>query len=181
MDSCSVRKIALVLVHCNFKSLASPGASDIHICVAEDVIGIVLCRCAIILTRLDIAADHVSGKCCTCALRTGDLAGHKGLAVREICNGNRRITMDCCELQLRGLVVISAIQGIECRRLTRIGRTVIVDDPHAERQFTAGDRQLIDEFIGILCDGNLTADARGCRGRNAHKDRAAVCLTGTRK
>ena len=137
MDSCSVRKIALVLVHRNFKSLTSPGASDIHICVAEYVIGIVLCRCAIILARLDIAANHVSGKACICALGTGYLAGHKGLTVREIRNGNRRIAVYGCKLQLCGLIVISAIQGIECRRLARIGRTVIVDDAHAERQFTA--------------------------------------------
>ena len=179
MDSCSVRKIALVLVHRNFKSLTSPGASDIHICVAEDVIGIVLCRCAIILTRLDIASYHVSGRCRTGALGTGDLAGHKGLAVREIRNGNRRIPMDCRELQLCGLIVVTAIQGIKCRRLARIGRAVIIDDAHPERQLTAGNRQLIDEFIGILCDGNLTADAGCRRSGDTHKYRTSVRLTCT--
>ena len=166
-------------MHCNFKSLASPGALESHIRVAEDVKGIVLCRCAIILTRLDIASYHVSGRCRTCALGTGYLAGHKGLGVREIRNGNRRIPMDCCELQLRGLIMVTAIQGIECRRLARIGRAVIVDDAHPERQLTAGNRQLIDQLIGILCDGNLTADAGCRRSGDTHKYRTSVRLTCT--
>ena len=168
-------------MHRNFKSLASPRPFESHICIAEDVVGIVLRRCAIILTCLDITSYHVSGRCRTCALGTGYLAGHKSLAVREIRNGNRRIPMDCCELQLRGLIMVTATQSIEGRLLARIGRTVIVDDPHPERQLTAGNRQLIDEFIGILCDGNLTADTGCRRRRNSHQNRASVRLTCTRK
>ena len=77
--------------------------------------------------------------------------------------------------------MIAAAQCIKCRRLARIGRTIVVDDTHPERQFAAGNRQLVDQLIRILRNGKLTADTRGRRRGGTDQHCASVRLTSARK
>ena len=77
--------------------------------------------------------------------------------------------------------MIAAAQCIKCRRLARIGRTIVVDDTHLERQFAAGNRQLVDQLIRILRNGKLTADTRGRRRGGTDQHCASVRLTSARK
>ena len=77
--------------------------------------------------------------------------------------------------------MISAAQCIECRRFGRIGRAIVVDDTHPERQLTAGNRQLVDQLICILRNGKLTADTRSRRRRGADQHCASVRLPSARK
>ena len=61
MNFTSVRKVAFILMHFNFKALAPPGIHETHVGVPKEVESTILRRSAIVLTRFHISANRGPG------------------------------------------------------------------------------------------------------------------------
>ena len=61
MNLGSVREIAFVFMHFDFKAFAPPGIHEAHVSVSQEVESIVRRRSAIVLARLHVSADGGSG------------------------------------------------------------------------------------------------------------------------